>query len=309
MIDLSGNDFREASLAVIAYLHKRFAFGLWMVTRSKGEDWIVLQIEDDRYGVAAGAVMRWADSFCAEMVKGRGPRIAPDSDAVPAYAAAAIGRQIPIKAYIGVPLTHADGSLFGTLCAIDPACQPREIEQELELVELLARLLSLILQAELTAAAEARRSERLQMEAQTDPMTGLANRRAWDQLLAKEEERCQRYGHPAAVLVIDLDRLKEVNDSAGHAAGDELIRLAAKALQKSAREADVVARLGGDEFGMLAVECDDTGAQALLARTRAALASGGIAASIGVAMRRPQEGLIGAWSDADRSMYLQKRQR
>ncbi|QDF98057.1 histidine kinase [Azoarcus sp. DD4] len=309
MIDISDNDFRQASSAVIAYLHKRFGFQLWMVTRTEGEDWIVLQVEDGGYGVSPGTVLRWADPFCAEMVKGNGPRIAPDSDAVPAYAAAPIGQQLPIKAYIGVPLTHADGSLFGTLCAIDPARQPDVIAQDLDLVELLARLLSLILQAELKAAAEVRRSERLQMEAQTDPMTGLANRRAWDRLLAKEEERCQRYGHPAAVLVVDLDRLKAVNDSAGHAAGDALIGRAASALRQSAREADVVARLGGDEFGILAVECDEAGAEALVARARSALAAGGIAASIGVAMRRPQQGLTGAWGSADRSMYLQKRSR
>ena len=97
---------------------------------------------------------------------------------------------------------------------------------------------------------ESRRSERLAVEALIDPMTKLSNRRAWDQLLAKEEERCQRYGHAAAVFIIDLDGLKQINDDAGHASGDRLILEAAEAMREVAREVDVVARLGGDEFGV-----------------------------------------------------------
>ncbi len=68
-----------------------------------------------------------------------------------------------------------------------------------------------------------RRNEHLELEALVDPLTSLLNRRAWDRLLAREEERCRRYGHTATVFVIDLDQLKEVNDAAGHAAGDALL--------------------------------------------------------------------------------------
>lgn len=303
------HDFESAGQAVLAFLHQRLGFGLWMITRTEEPDWIVLQAEDHGYGVSAGTVLRWADSFCSEMVKGNGPRIAPDSAAVPAYAAAPIGRQLPISAYIGVPLTKADGGLFGTLCAIDPARQPGDIVREQRLVELLAALLSAILKTELRADETARRNERLEMEAYSDPLTRLLNRRAWDQMLAKEEERCRRYGHPAAVLAIDLDELKRVNDSAGHAAGDDLIARAAAALRQAAREADVVARLGGDEFGILAVECDAAGAEALAARARQALAELQVKASVGVGSRAPASGLKAAWEEADRRMYADKRAR
>ncbi|WP_119964361.1 sensor domain-containing diguanylate cyclase [Simplicispira lacusdiani] len=306
MPTLPTHDFEAACRAVLAFLHQRLGFGLWMVTRTEGDDWIVLQAEDHGYGVAPGTVLRWADSFCLEMVRGHGPRVAPDAQAVPAYRDAPINLQIPIQAYVGVPLVQADGSLFGTLCGIDPARQPAALAQEQSLIELLGTLLSSVLQAELRLAQEARRSERLALEANTDAQTQLANRRAWDEHLAREEDRCRRYGHPAAVLVIDLDGLKQVNDSAGHAAGDALIAQAALALRKAARESDIVARLGGDEFGILAVECDPAGAQALLERTRQILAEHLVPASVGLASRTPGSGLPGAWKSADARMYAAK---
>lgn len=307
MIDPLHQDFDSSGRAILALLHKRFGFGLWMVTRTEGDDWIVLQAEDHGYGVTPGTVFRWADSFCSEMVKGNGPRIAPDSGLVPAYAGAPIGRQVDIKAYIGVPLTKDDGTLFGTLCAVDPERQPIEIVHEQELVELFAALLSTILKLELKAAHESRRSERLSLEAQTDSMTQLMNRRAWDALLFMEEERCRRYGHPAAVLVIDLDKLKIVNDTFGHAEGDALIVRAAKALRNACRDGDIVARLGGDEFGIMAVECDQNGAKEILVRIRKALAEKQVNASVGMAMRLPSSSLKIAWETADTLMYEEKR--
>ena len=301
-------NFQSASRSTLAFLHQRLGFSLWMVTRTEGDDWIVLHAEDHGYGVKPGAVFQWADSFCSEMIKGNGPRVAPDSGQVQSYRDAPIGRQVPIQAYVGVPLHHSDGSLFGTLCAVDPERQPHTVEQELPLVELLAGLLSTLLQWELKAGYEERRNERLALEASTDALTGLSNRRAWNNLLAREEERCSRYGHPAAVLVADLDGLKEVNDTAGHAAGDLLLERAGKALRKAARETDLVARLGGDEFGILAIECDRPGAQTLLQRARDALKEAGVDASVGMAMRIPGSGLQAAWEQADLTMYEVKRQ-
>ncbi len=300
-------DFERAGHALLEFLHRRFGFSLWMVTRVQGDDFIVLQSEGNGYSVGAGTVIRWADSFCSEMVKGNGPRIAPDSEAVPAYAAAPVGRHVPIKAYIGVPLTHADGRLFGTLCAIDPARQPDAIVEEQELIELLASMLSAILDAELKLSEEVRRSEHLELESLVDPLTSLLNRRAWDRLLAREEERCRRYGHTATVFVIDLDQLKEINDASGHAAGDALLVGAASALREVVRDIDIVARLGGDEFGLIVVECDAAGAELLLSRLREALDQRHVKASVGLAVREAAGGLARAWEQADKLMYSQKR--
>ena len=297
-------DFETAGHAVLAFLHQRLGFDLWMITRTEGEDWIVLQREDQGYGVEPGSVFRWRDSFCSEMVKGNGPRIAPRSEAVPAYVAAPIGHQVPIQAYVGTPLVHADGSLFGTLCAIHPSPQPESIVGEQALVELLGAMLSTLLQTELRAAAETRRAEQLEAEAMTDTLTGLYNRQGWNRLLAAEEDRCRRYGHPAAVLVINLDA-SECAGTAQDAPADEALRLRASvALQEAARTLDIVARLDEAEFGILAAECDREGANALVARVREALENAHIPASVGVAMRRPSNGLLGAWDKAGQRLRL-----
>lgn len=302
-------DFAAAAQGVLRLLHDRLGFALWMVSRTEGEDWIVLHTEGEGhgYGIDAGTIFRWADTFCVHMVEGRGPRIAPCSDAVPAYASAPGGRGMKIGAYVGVPLARADGTLFGTLCAIHPEPQPAAIQAEQPLVELLSGLLSTILAAELRAADEARRAERAQAEALVDPLTGLYNRRGWDQLTAAEEERCRRYGHTACVVSIDLDGLKTVNDTLGHAAGDDLLRRCGQALKSSVRQQDIAARLGGDEFAVLCIECDPQSIGSLVERMRAALAGQAVEASIGFASREPSSGLVQALHRADEAMYAEKR--
>lgn len=105
---------------------------------------MMLQTVDSGYSIKPGDVFNWADTFCVQMVDGRGPMMAPRSADVPEYVSARIGQQVPIGAYIGVPLTKEDGSLFGTLCAIDPTPQPADISSELPTVQLLASLLSML---------------------------------------------------------------------------------------------------------------------------------------------------------------------
>lgn len=302
-------DFAAAGNAVIKFLHERIGFDLWMVTRTEENDWIILQTEDHGYGVTPPTVFKWADSFCSRMVAGEGPRIAPRSSEIPAYASAPIGKKVKIEAYIGVPITNGDGSLFGTLCAIHPSPQPDAIEKELPLVELMASMLSGILASELRAIEGERRVERALSDAETDSLTNLYNRRGLDRLVAAEERRCLRYGHPACVVAIDLDGLKAVNDSKGHAAGDDLICTAATVLRETARESDVVARIGGDEFVVLGLECEEPSAGILTQRMRTKLHDAGVAASLGFAMRDPARGLEYARHEADRAMYRNKVER
>lgn len=151
-------DFKTASSQVLEYLHTQLGFRLWMITRTEEDDWIVLNASDHGYNVQSGDVFRWTDSFCSRMVAGLGPRIAPRSNEIPAYAEAPIGRKVPIGAYVGVPLTRHDGGLFGTLCAIDPMPMPDDVGDQLPLVEIMARLLMTILETELKAQQEARRA-------------------------------------------------------------------------------------------------------------------------------------------------------
>lgn len=302
-------DFRAASEDVLQYLHDLLGFSLWMVTRTQGEDWIVLRALDAGYGVKDGDVFRWTDSFCSRMVRGEGPQIAPVSAVVPAYAEAPIGQQVPIGAYVGVPLETDDGSLFGTLCAIDPEPQPEAVTAALPTVRLVSRLLATILSAELRVEAEQRRTEQALDDALRDPLTGLANRRAWDRFLAMEEARCQRYGHPACVFSLDLDGFKRVNDSLGHAAGDETLRCFARVMQNTCRSTDFVARLGGDEFGIVAIEADALTGGQIRTRLEGAAEEAKIPVSIGMVALSPASDLAEAFRKADGLMYRRKSER
>lgn len=299
--------FHDAATEVLRYLQGRLGFGLWMVTRTQVNDWIVLAAEDQKYGVTPGQVFNWADSFCSRMVQGHGPQVAPEAGQIPAYAEAPISGQIPIGAYIGVPIYLTEGSLFGTLCAVDPLPQPMHIVRDLPLVKMLGKLLSTILKAELEANEALRKAERAENEALIDELTGLYNRRGWDRLLAAEESRCSRYGSSSSIIVADLDNLKAINDTCGHAVGDELIRKAATAIQSVIRSEDVAARVGGDEFTILVTECYC--ADSLVERLKAALESVNVQASIGAVARLATGTLNDAWESADAQMYSAKRTR
>ena len=111
------------------------------------------------------------------------------------------------------------------------------------------------------------------------------------------------------MVSIDLDGLKGLNDSAGHAKGDVLIKAAAAALMQSCRDTDFVARLGGDEFGILAVECHLEAGNRLARGIEELFKQRGIEASIGTAMRQPESDLKHAWEEADKAMYVVKRGR
>ncbi len=95
----------------------------------------------------------------------------------------------------------------------------------------------------------------LSAQAREDPMTGLPNRRAFDDHLQRLVAAAGRSGAPLSLLLVDVDRFKDVNDTQGHMVGDQVLRAVAVALRASGREADVVARIGGDEFAALLPAC------------------------------------------------------
>jgi len=118
-----------------------------------------------------------------------------------------------------------------------------------------------------------REQERLSQASLTDELTGLLNRRALDRRLAEEVARAARYGTPLSLLILDLDRFKEVNDQRGHAAGDALLRAVGVLLRSELRATDAAARYGGDEFALVLPEVTKTGAWAVAEKIRAGLRS------------------------------------
>jgi len=288
-------DFAAASREVLSFLHQRIGMDLWMVTRADDEDWVVLTAEDHGYGVRQGDVFRWADTFCARMVRGDAPRVAPRAAEVPAFNDLPIARQLPIGAYVGVPLLDAEGQLFGTLCGLNPRPMAAEIVREQPMVEVFATMLSGLLTAELQTSALAREAEAARSEALTDPLTGLANRRGWDVALAAEEERCRRYGATACVVAVELDGPP---DPAAREAAEALLVRAAQALRQTVRKPDTLARLDDDRFVVLGVECTTAEAMALLRRLEQGVQQADLSAALGMAMRNRSSGLFDTFERA-----------
>jgi len=152
--------------------------------------------------------------------------------------------------------------------------------------------------------------------AATDPLTGLANRRFLDIFAPVELSRFHRFGSSLAVLMIDLDRFKEINDAYGHAAGDEVLRHVAAVGQASFRSCDLFARLGGDEFTCVMPKADIAEAGIAAERFRSALAASPasfaghaipVTASIGVTVASPADReLENVLHRADAALYQVK---
>jgi diguanylate cyclase (GGDEF)-like protein len=110
------------------------------------------------------------------------------------------------------------------------------------------RLLELLLGHAAEAIQRLRLAEQLRRQALRDPLTGVYNRRHFNQIIEQEMERSKRYGHSIGFLMIDVDRFKEINDRHGHRVGDQVLQDVAGLLQSQVREIDIVVRYGGDEF-------------------------------------------------------------
>ncbi|MBD2655107.1 MULTISPECIES: diguanylate cyclase domain-containing protein [Synechocystis] len=298
----SFSDFDSAAQAALTYLHQRMGLSLWMITRTELDDWIVLQAEDHGYGVQKGDVFHWPDSFCSRMVRGEGPHIAPQSDLVEVYRNAPIAQQVPIGAYVGVPITYGNGALFGTLCAIDPQPQPDNLADELPLVELIAKLLSTILDFFLKAEMASRREEQQQFLTERDEVTGFYSHLGWEKLLASEEARCQKFGFPVSVIIVDLEEGQRPP-----AEVDRLMGQAAKIIRTICRQEDLCARIGARQFAILCIECHISQADFIRERLALGFQQGNITVDLGIAERSPQQGLHAAVDMAKSAAHEQGR--
>src|SRR5215212_11596932 len=159
--------------------------------------------------------------------------------------------------------------------------------------------------------------DRLRPEADRDYLTGLANRRRFRKALEQEVERWRRYDIPCALLLLDIDHMKRVNDTYGHPAGDRVIRAVAEVLAELSRDNDTAARMGGEEFALLLAGVGSDKALAAAERVRFAVAErrleelggGVVTVSIGVAAcpenARTERELFGT---SDAALYLAKQE-
>jgi diguanylate cyclase (GGDEF)-like protein len=140
--------------------------------------------------------------------------------------------------------------------------------------------------------------------ARTDSLTGVANRRAWDEELPRELARAARSGEPLCLALLDLDHFKDYNDRHGHQAGDRLLKASAAAWQGKLRKTDLLARYGGEEFAVLLPDCGLDNAMEISERLRTAQPE--VTCSIGVAAWDRREPAAELVDRADRALYAAK---
>jgi len=205
-------------------------------------------------------------------------------------------REVGARSMVVVPLLH-DGRATGVLKVY--AAEAGAFGAST------ARALSVLAGICGTALVRADLLRELQEQAATDELTGLPNRRALFNHLELAIARARRSHLPLAVIVLDVDRLKEVNDRQGHRAGDRLLADAATAWQSLVREIDVIGRIGGDEFAIVLEGADER----TLAEVYARLEGSGIHASAGGTLWNRLEPAAALLARADAEMYEQKRAR
>lgn len=158
-------------------------------------------------------------------------------------------------AYLGEPIFSSDGSVFGTLCVLDQ--KPNSFPHQALLTEFRHTMEShlRLIESRRALAHETEKTtsltQRLTREAAIDPLTGLLHRRTFDERFHQEIARHKRAKHPLSIIICDLDRFREFNDTKGRAAGDELLMTLARLFKERLRTHDLIWRWGGDEFLLL----------------------------------------------------------
>ncbi len=298
--------FTESARHIVDYLTQHTPLSTWSVSRIGGGEQVHVHVAGGSL-ITTGQRVPWDVTFCKQMSEGAAS-IVPDSHHDRSYCR--LPASAEVRSYAGVPLTDDDGDLFGTLCGVGPQPLADASLVEPELIELFGRLLS----AQLISSREQDRDDHeaalARAEAQSDALTGLLNRRGWDLVAGEAQDRVDAYADPVAVIVIDLDGLKQINDREGHVHGDALLRRAATTLRAAAGPEDQVARYGGDEFSVLCNGLTTADSAGRLADLLGALHTAGVAASGGIALTTPgPESVLRAFEQADRAMYADKQER
>lgn len=298
--------FAEAVTAVLGFLSEAVPLSTWMVSRIRNGRYTILGVGGLEQEIAVGDSEPAEGTVCLQMISGLGPNIAPDVELIPAYAEAARSYSFPLRSYIGYPIAPRGGEVFGSLCAIDAAKKDASVVGYGSLVSLMARQLATILDFDLQREDTWRQALLSEARSMTDSLTEVLNRRGWDFVCRREEERARQFAHPLTVVQLDMDGLKRINDMDGHAAGDLAIERLARCLREQLPASAALARTGGDEFSILLPNHVAAEAESLMQTVASALSAISVSASIGWAEREPERGIDVAWKSADAAMYANK---
>jgi diguanylate cyclase (GGDEF)-like protein len=213
----------------------------------------------------------------------------------------AVAGRPSIRGFLGTPLATAEGYTFGALGVIDT--RPRRFAAtDAALLRQFAEVVASMLE--------------LRRIASRDMLTGALTRRAFEDAARRELARCRRHGTPVSLALFDLDHFKAINDTFGHAAGDDVLRTVALTCAETMRESDTLGRVGGEEFAVLLVGAGQVEARASLERLRRAIERARVlerpelafTASFGAAEFEPRFASVGEWmAAADACLYAAKR--
>lgn len=300
-------DFQRLTDRILDDLRTNVPMDSWLIAQVRGDDFVVVDARGSRHGLERGEVLRWSSMPCFRMVAGAA-HVVEDVGASDVYGDCHIREPGDLGAYIGVPLVLENGDLFGTICAFNATPMSGLVGQSW-MFELLGRTLGSALAFDLDRTGTKRMLEIAQAATRSDVLTGLGNRRALERYLRSEAARCDRHGLLSAIVAIDLDNLKVINDTAGHAAGDVYIQRAATALDRCLRASDAAFRPGGDEFVVVLTQITEAASASIVTRIRERMSAAGVSAAVGIALRRPGTSYAEALEAADRAMYDDKRLR
>ena len=241
-------------------------------------------------------------SFCTYTIQTREPMHIPDALLDPRFAESPLVTDAPyIRSYLGVPFATPDGYNLGSLCAIDT--KPRTFDPGQ--IEVLKSFAALVMdEIELRRIAE------------VDDLTGALTRRGFFRDLERSVARCAQQHETSALVMLDIDHFKRINDSYGHPTGDTVLRYVCKALAGQLGSHDILGRLGGEEFGVLLVGADEEEARLSAERFRQTIEALEIpydvtlhvTASFGIAMVDASYQTPKEWvAAADAALYAAKR--
>lgn len=240
-----------------------------------------------------------AVAFCDQTIRERKPLVVEDAHADPRFAGNSLVTGEPhIRSYAGAPLVTPDGYQLGALCAIGQ--QPRRFDPgQIELLTCFAELV--VDQLE------------LQTLAHKDFLTGAMTRRSFTENARSSLRALERDGEGAALICLDVDHFKTINDRYGHAVGDQVLRDLTRTCIAALRPGDFFGRLGGEEFAVLIPRGDEAMARDCAERLRAAVAAmpcvgcGPVTASFGIAIAHGEAGLGACFIEADEALLTAKR--
>lgn len=267
---------------------------------------------DPQLPMAEGVVVDWSESLCRRMFSAGNVQ----SCAVDSLFADTPGAAQGIKSFVVLPVMHEQRTL-GTFCVASRErveLAPQVIEQLQLIADALSYQFYLALELQALQQIDEDRQQLiddLHQQAATDPLTGLLNRRGFTQQWQRALATSAATASPLAVMLIDIDHFKKLNDQHGHESGDHALANLAKALGRVTRKQDIVCRLGGDEFVLAAPGADSKGLEQLALRlqqelqTLAKALSMQISVGIAAAPEHPLDDLLRL---ADQALYRSKQQ-